>query len=108
VKGCKTVVQELARTCSASSVKFCIIPLMPFNQTLWFSNRASELVADAPSHTSASPLSQAMASCKRTMRSCNASSPGSSHLRQVQRNRRLALEWRGGVLQKMANCAESA
>ena len=99
---------ERGQTCSASSVKFCIMPLMPFNQTLWLSNRASELVADAPSHTSASPSSQTIPSCNRTMRSCNASSPGGSHLRQVQRNRSLTFEWRCGVLQKMANCAEGA
>lgn len=41
------------------------------------------------------------------MRSTSTPAPGSSHLRHVQRNRCLSLERRFGILQKMANRAES-
>ena len=37
------------RTCSASAVKCCTMPRIPFSHTLRFSNSASELVADSTS-----------------------------------------------------------
>jgi hypothetical protein len=99
-----------ARTCSASLLKLCIMLRMPFSQTLWFSNMASELVTDAPSPPSPSPSSAVAPSCSTTptissnLQCC--SGRARLHLRHVHRHRRVALERRVWVLQKVTNCSE--
>jgi hypothetical protein len=79
-----------------SAAKFCIMPRMPLSHTLWSSNSASELVADAASQPCASPSSDATPSCRRAVRGMARAHAGAGgDLRDVQRS---GLERRIGIL----------